>query len=864
MRTLPLLVALCCSVILSGAALAQSSPAESGDLETGTLTGRVTEAGTGQLLPGATVRLKDTTLGAATDAFGTFTIRSVPAGPVTLVASFVGYEDAEVGTTVEAGQTTYVEIALTEDTRQLAEVVVRSEKFVRNLQDTQTSVNVVDGAQLESIPVRDWEDATRLVGNVSTSGNGVFTIRGIPNSGFGGGSGPTAALYVDGVQQGRFGTFRTIRGAWDLEAVEVFRGPQSTLSGRNSLAGAIYLRSAAPSFEYGAAARVRGGTNDALEGAFMVTGPIIADQLAFRISGEVGTEDEGFSYATIDSDDDDFDRTTRVDQRNLKTRLLFTPKALPGFSVLAGYTYAFDRPANPLVTAVTDAEGELDFSDRESQNPIAFFDETTHHSVSVEASYEVTPALTLTALSSYLTLDFFIDGLRYQSDDPDIFVPVSQRSDTDETTFTQELRANYETERTRAVFGGYYGRFNSNRLRNDAGDVFALARQPLEDLIGSSVPPFGILYDAFNDEVFETDNYAVFGEVNHEVVPGLTLTAGLRYDRESFENTSTVTSAVVNFEGTPAPVVRFEPLIESLIIAEVASEDEAASTTFDAWLPKAGVTYDLTRDASVGFTFQRGYRAGGAFFVIGERDVNEFDPEFTSNYELSFRSRWLDGRLIANANVFYTDWSEQQISVPATNPNFNLTINAGASTLYGGELELRAIPTRRLTLYGSLGLTDSEFDEFIRTESVRDQQTRDAVDVRRNLAGLSFPGAPETTLALGAIYDRGSGPFAAVNFSYTGENYALVGTQPGDQALIENPSLTIENDPLLRAGDYVMLDAQLGYALRVQGTRVRLTGFARNLLDVVVTDRRFYNAFGGIDGEIVTPRVMGVSLDIAL
>ncbi|MEM6645972.1 MAG: carboxypeptidase-like regulatory domain-containing protein, partial [Bacteroidota bacterium] len=104
--------------------------------QTGTLTGRVTDADSGQLLPGATVRIDGTQLGAAADAFGTFTIRAVPAGQVTLIASFVGYNDARATATVEAGASVYIELELAENTAQLAEVVVRSEKFIRNLQET--------------------------------------------------------------------------------------------------------------------------------------------------------------------------------------------------------------------------------------------------------------------------------------------------------------------------------------------------------------------------------------------------------------------------------------------------------------------------------------------------------------------------------------------------------------------------------------------------------------------------------------------------------------------------------------------------------------------------------------------------------
>ena len=826
---------------------AQANTAQANTERTGTIAGRVVEAETGEPLPGATIQVEDKSRGTASDTFGRFVLTNVPAGSSILRVSYVGYVTNEQSVTVEPGARTTVSVALTRRATKLTEVVVQSEKFVRNLQETQTSVNVVGEKELDAIPVRDWEGAMGLVGNVSASGNGVFTIRGIPNTGVGGGgSGPTAALYVDGVQQGRFTTSRTVRGAWDLESIEVLRGPQSTLSGRNALAGAVYLRSAQPSYEYGAAARVRGGNDEAREAAIMLTGPIVDNQLAFRVSGEFGAQETDVDYLNV-ARDDDFDRVTTASQRNVKSRLLFTPAALPGLSVLGNYTYAFDRPAfNNVVTGEADGDGDVDFRDRESERPFASFDETTLHNLSLDASYDVTSDLTLTSKTGAVFADYAIDGRTYQSDDPEVLVPVAQRSNTDDGTFTQELRLNYDTDRTRAVFGGYYGRFTTDRIRNDGGDIFALVQPQIEALAGSAIPPFGILLDSRTNDVTDTRNYAAFGEINHEVLPGLTLTAGLRYDYEEFESSNTSEGIEVTFEGTPPPLAPFEPTIATLITEQLGTEDQTAETEFSALLPKFGATYDVTRNASVGATVQRGYRSGGAFSLIAV-GLNTFDPEYMWNYELALRSRWLDGRLLANANVFYTDWNDQQVAVPLPeNPNFSQTVNAGESTLYGGEVELQALPARGLRLYSSLGLTESEFQTF-------EFQGRD-------LAGFEFPGAPSTTLATGAIYDRGTGPFGALNVNYVGEHYSEVGS------IMEDGELA--NDPRLRAGDYTTVDAQLGYTFRVFGTQTRLTAFARNLFDTVAVDRAFVsndrNQPNGIrvDGRLRAPRVVGLSLRV--
>lgn len=810
--------------------------AQTGTGQTGTLAGRVVAATTGEPLPGANIRMQGTERGVATDAFGRFVLTRVPAGSVTLRASFVGYVTGEQTVTVEADARTTVAFSLTRSATELAEVVVQSEKFVRNLQETQTSVGVVTEEEAEAIPVRDWEDAALLIGNVSTSGAGTFSIRGIPNNGVDkGGGNPTATLYIDGVPQGPFTTARTIRGMWDVESVEVFRGPQSTVSGRNALAGAVYIRSAPPSFDWGAAARVRGGGQEALEGALMVTGPLIDDQLAFRVSSETGRQDAAVDYLNINSDQDGFDRTNTIAQRNVRARLLATPTALPGFSALLTYTYGYDRP-NAFV-GVTDTE------DRTNSGSIASFTETTLHNTSLDMSYDVTSAATLTSVTGLVASDYSIDQLTYQAANPDAPIGVAQQSNTDGLDVTQEVRLNLDTERTQAVVGGYYGFFGYERDRFDQGDVYSIVEPQIEQLIGAPPPVFEVNFsrDVVNDD--ENENLAAFGEINHEVIANrLTLTAGLRYDRETFGGETTFSSPTAQIEGSPFPDALNQQIIGALL-QTVDTEPQSLDAEYEALLPKFGATVDVTDDLSVGATVQRGYRAGGSESLpVG--GTNVFDPEYTWNYELAVRSRWLDGRLLAHANAFYTDWRDQQVRLPieGTTGLFQ-TDNAGASTLYGGELELRAIPVRGLTLFSSLGLTDTEFDDFA-------SPTPQNPD--RNLEGFEFPGAPGETFSAGAIYQRETGPFGSINVSYVGENYSGVGTIAGP----DGP----ENDPRLRAGDYTIVDAQLGYAFTVDNTRVRLTGFARNLFDETAPELAQLDAQNRVVTILRPPRVLGLSL----
>lgn len=145
---------------------------------------------------------------------------------------------------------------------------------------------------------------------------------------------------------------------------------------------------------------------------------------------------------------------------------------------------------------------------------------------------------------------------------------------------------------------------------------------------------------------------------------------------------------------------------------------------------------------STGFTVQRAYRAGGAGTTLGGENY-EFDAEFTTNYELAFRSTWLRERLVANANAFYTDWTDQQVFVPGALGAFDGQVkNAGKSDLFGFEVETEWQATNNLNVFANFGHTRTHFKEFLI------QMGNEFVD----LEGNEFPFAPKWTGSLGGAY----------------------------------------------------------------------------------------------------------------
>jgi outer membrane receptor protein involved in Fe transport len=228
--------------------------------------------------------------------------------------------------------------------------------------------------------------------------------------------------------------------------------------------------------------------------------------------------------------------------------------------------------------------------------------------------------------------------------------------------------------------------------------------------------------------------------------------------------------------------------------------------------------------------------------VLPSGETNTFDPEHTWNYELAVRSRMAGGRLEVNGNLFFTDWTDQQLLIPLPDaPGLTRTENVGSSTLQGGELELRALPTAALSLFASLGITRTEFEEF---ETVEGGEPVD-------YAGREFPRAVGEQVTLGGIWEPLGGPLegltASADVAWTGEYFSDPANTPG-----------------LRAGGFTQVGARIGWGFDWGGSRATLSLFGQNLLDHTIVLQRDVSSLLGPGAFLGQPRVVGITLDFAL
>lgn len=750
---------------------------------------------------------------------------------------------------------TFSNIVHADDISKIEKIMVKGQKIDRTLQETPASVAVITSQTIERENLNDFYDVLARTPNASGTDGAGFNIRGIDAFGVtDGGSGGLASVYVDGapvpyriMQQGGFST-------WDISQVEILRGPQSTLQGRNSLAGAVVMKTRDAVQEYDFKGRIGMGEYGTKEAAVAFGGGLIDDQLAFRVSAEKRDFD-GYNTNVATGNESDFDNNEFY-----RAKLRYTPSALPEFEAQLSFMHSENEKGIDWVMVESGHEDypiNNIYDDRYVYLDSPTFESTDSDLYILNLNYDLSNEWSFSSISTYSDAEY-----SYEWDgDASMQAPQSILTDTrtDKTT-TQELRFTYEGDKLSGLIGFYYSDLDVfDSSGGERGITFAqlgvrslltapaeygglglantLADQVLQFYAGADPVYIGQSSD-FTQKV---KTKALFADFTYEVNAAWDVFAGLRYDKEQQANGTNadiyITEQTQNALPKPESFAA-DPMLAQLIaginqqlyaMADSASGDEPVEdASFDAWLPKLGATYRFNQDISTSFTIQKGYRSGGVGTNVAQATPFTFEPEYTWNYELALRSVWLDDKLVVNANMFYLDWTDQQVSVYLSGNQYDReTRNVGKSHVQGFETEISYELSPTTNLYGGIGYSKTEFDQFSATFNGEEQ----------DYSGYSFAGAPEWTALLGLDYASDEGFMANINASYTGSSQRLA------------TALEPRNDA------YWLVNSRIGYQWQNYG----VYALVENLLDAEYVSL----APAGFDNQTLSsPRTASVRFEV--
>lgn len=619
------------------------------------------------------------------------------------------------------------------------EIMVTARRRVESLQDVPIAVSAFSESRISELQADTLSGLQYSVPNFyfdeGDASNAVVYLRGVGQNDSLAFADAGVGIYVDDVFIAR--SQAAFLELFDVERVEVLRGPQGTLYGRNTIGGAVKFISRKPTDDVEGYFEAGYGNYDFFTARGRVSGPLVEGVLRAKAAVSFTSRDGYNSNAFTGQDDGD--------QQTLSGRLglYYTPNE--DIDIALTFDGRRDRPDTSRSPALTTpATGFSDIStfpptSQTFQVPGNPFDVNANanglsdidaYGITLQAGWQITEALRLDSITSYRGFDF---DLKLDTDGtplPLLDVLVLQ----EQSQFTQELRLTYDDGEKLAITGGLYY-FHDDDLTFSGVDNVAAS------LFGFPVTLFGLATSSQADTDQVTDSYAAFIDATYQITDRLSLSAGLRYTYEEkssmrrFENFFDPTLSVL--EDQPA-------FLQGIGVPGTIIEGEE---DFDAFTPKVSLSFDITDDMLVYASASRGFKSGG-FSGRANNDFGfqPFRPEFVWSYEGGLKSSWQDGKLIANLAYFYNDYTDIQVTSfgadPVTGVFVDLFTNAAAATIQGVELEVAAQPVDGLSLNGSLGFLDAEYDDFdiLVGGVVTDVSDRDLVN------------APSWSLSFGATY----------------------------------------------------------------------------------------------------------------
>lgn len=593
---------------------------------------------------------------------------------------------------------------------QLEKITVTAQKKEEDPQNIPMGIDVVSDIMVEDSMMQNTSELTRFSPNVFMKDSpfeNVVVIRGI--SSFSSSLNAPAAYYVNGV--GYALHYMHDNELFDVERIEILKGPQGTLYGRNSESGVINIITKQPDNQFRAKLLGEYGNYNSYRGNANLSGPVIENKLYFGVAAQYKYSD-GYIDNLFNGDD----KTAKLSHFNGRATLRWTPSDPWDISLIADVVHADDK---------------VGFF-RYAKGPNTTASCQTRHD---EVDEDMTETGNTQALNINYQSDSFkvtsVTGATYRSyskfNDSDLWDNPANRMTNDYTykdrQYSQEIRINSLNQGSLQWLVGLFGSYEETELDHENWN---LSRNVLNSHHIANI---------------ETQGYAAFGQATYTVKQRLHFTLGLRLDSQKLEG-------------------KYRNRANNIS----AQKD----LDFTELLPKASISYDLTADDMIYATVAKGYLTGGFNWCMNPtQDTFHFDPEYSWNYEVGLKSNWLNNKLMANLAVFYITIDDKQVTVVEPDTRLNTITNAAEAYSYGVEIQLRAKPATGLDVFASFGYNQSKFEDFIST--AWDSSYKNVVS--EDLGGNSLPYAPVYTYNAGAQYRVANGFMGRVDVFGTGKFY---------------------------------------------------------------------------------------------
>jgi len=546
-------------------------------------------------------------------------------------------------------------------------------------QQTPLSIAVFSSERLTGAMVNNMKDLVSLIPNVSvsqTTANAQIYVRGIGSNNVNAGSDPDVTVQVDGVYLGR--PYAQFADFIDVDRVEVLRGPQGTLYGRNAVGGTINVVSRKPSDTFAAKMMLTGGTYDLFQAQGYVSGPIVEDKIQAGITGNYYRHDP-YEKNIVPGGRD----INNANRGGVRFQLRITPTDSLEFITRADYNKtdedyeAFSHTLAPI--GYTPLANSIlgDYSKVAVNDPQHLSSEIW--GVSQEINWRVSSALSFKSLTAYRRQAFTA-----VSDNDSTEVAVNRNTQNDVARdFSQEFDINLNVHRLDAVFGAYY--FHENEpFYNEAFSPPSA---------GTTAPRSGVTQV---NAYAQVRSKAVFAQGTFHLTDTLGLTAGLRYTHD--EKTLNQNYARLSLN----------PATPNLVLASFVG---TSAPTFHAFTPKFGIDWKVRPSVMLYVSATRGYKSGGVNSAASNLVSLNFGPESIWSFEGGIKSEWLDHHLRFNATLFRYNYKNLQVQ-SLLGPGIIAIGNAASSRVQGLELETIAKPVHNLTLTANLAFLDAKYLSF--------------------------------------------------------------------------------------------------------------------------------------------------------